>query len=78
MGDPYQDKTFLGPMIDESESIRLTQWIQEANQKGAKTLCGGKNDRAFMRAFSIFMIFIQILYFFLIYFFISSLLSISF
>lgn len=23
MGDPYSEKTFLGPMIDESESIRF-------------------------------------------------------
>jgi acyl-CoA reductase-like NAD-dependent aldehyde dehydrogenase len=50
MGDPYSEKTFLGPMIDESESKRLCKWVDEAVNKGGKILLGGKRDAAFMEA----------------------------
>ena len=41
-GDPKDEKTFIGPMIDEKEARRLDDWIQEAVKGGAKILCGGK------------------------------------
>jgi len=50
MGNPYNEKTFLGPMIDVSESTRLCTWVAEAVSKGAKVLIGGKRDDAFMHA----------------------------
>ncbi len=49
-GDPKDEKTFVGPMIDEKEATRLDDWIQEAVKSGAKLLCGGKRDKAMLEA----------------------------
>ncbi|MCB1574322.1 MAG: aldehyde dehydrogenase family protein [Xanthomonadales bacterium] len=49
-GDPKDEKTFIGPMIDEKEAKRLDDWIQEAVKAGAKLLCGGKRDGAMLEA----------------------------
>ncbi|MEM7423912.1 MAG: aldehyde dehydrogenase family protein, partial [Pseudomonadota bacterium] len=40
-GDPKDEKTFIGPMISESEARRLEGWITEAVDAGATLLCGG-------------------------------------
>ena len=42
VGDPLSDETEVGPLISEKEVNRVDQWVQEAIQKGAKLLCGGK------------------------------------
>jgi acyl-CoA reductase-like NAD-dependent aldehyde dehydrogenase len=49
-GDPKDEATFVGPMIDEKEARRLDGWIQEAHDKGAKILCGGARDKAMLQA----------------------------
>jgi acyl-CoA reductase-like NAD-dependent aldehyde dehydrogenase len=49
-GDPHDEKTFVGPMIDVKEAERLDGWIQEAIAGGAKLLCGGKRDGAMLEA----------------------------
>ena len=49
-GDPKDEKTFIGPMIDEKEAKRLDDWIQEAVKAGAKLLCGGKREGAMLEA----------------------------
>ncbi len=49
-GDPKDEKTFVGPMIDEKEARRLDDWIQEAAKSGARVLCGGKRDGAMLEA----------------------------
>ena len=49
-GDPRDEKTFIGPMIDEKEASRLDGWIQEAVKSGAKLLCGGKRTGAMLEA----------------------------
>jgi acyl-CoA reductase-like NAD-dependent aldehyde dehydrogenase len=49
-GNPHDEKTFVGPMIDVKEAARLDQWIQEAQAKGATLLCGGKRDGAMLEA----------------------------
>ncbi len=49
-GDPKDEKTFVGPMISESEAKRLDGWVQEAAASGAKILCGGKRDGAMLEA----------------------------
>ena len=49
-GDPKDEKTFIGPMIDEKEAKRLDDWIQEAVKAGAKLLCGGKRTGAMLEA----------------------------
>lgn len=49
-GDPKDEKTFIGPMIDEKEARRLDDWIAEAVKAGAKILCGGKRTGAMLEA----------------------------
>jgi len=49
-GDPHDENTFVGPMIDVKEAERLDNWIQEAVAKGATLLCGGKRDGAMLEA----------------------------
>jgi len=49
-GDPHDEKTFVGPMIDVKEAARLDNWIQEAQAKGATLLCGGKREGAMLEA----------------------------
>jgi acyl-CoA reductase-like NAD-dependent aldehyde dehydrogenase len=49
-GDPKDEKTFIGPMIDVKEATRLDNWIQAAVADGATLLCGGKRDGAMLEA----------------------------
>ncbi len=49
-GDPHDEKTFVGPMIDVKEAARLDGWVQEALEKGANLLCGGKREGAMLEA----------------------------
>ncbi|MBO8157536.1 MAG: aldehyde dehydrogenase family protein [Bacillaceae bacterium] len=44
VGDPYDDRTDVGPMISEKEAMRAESWIEEAKEKGAKVLYGGKRQ----------------------------------
>lgn len=50
MGDPRDEKTFIGPMISEKEALRLEGWITSALDKGATLLCGGTRDGALLEA----------------------------
>src|SRR3954447_3700271 len=50
MGNPHDRETFIGPMISDGEARRLDNWIQEAVEKGAKLLCGGKREGAMLEA----------------------------
>jgi acyl-CoA reductase-like NAD-dependent aldehyde dehydrogenase len=49
-GDPRDEATFIGPMIDEAEARRLDHWIQEAIGLGARLLCGGGREGAMLEA----------------------------
>lgn len=49
-GDPRDEATFIGPMIDEKEARRLESWIQAAVSDGATLLVGGKRDGAMLEA----------------------------
>ena len=49
-GNPLEESTFIGPMIDVKEATRLSNWIEEAVASGAKLLCGGKRDGAMLAA----------------------------
>ena len=40
-GDPMVESTDVGPLIRESDAIRVTQWVEEAVRAGARLLCGG-------------------------------------
>jgi acyl-CoA reductase-like NAD-dependent aldehyde dehydrogenase len=49
-GNPQNRETFIGPMIDIKEAVRLDGWIQEALADRAKLLCGGKRVGAMLEA----------------------------
>jgi acyl-CoA reductase-like NAD-dependent aldehyde dehydrogenase len=49
-GNPQDENTFIGPMIDVKEASRLDTWVQEAVAEGGKLLCGGKRDGAMLEA----------------------------
>ena len=49
-GNPRDEKTFIGPMISESEAERLDAWIQAAVSRGARVLCGGNRKGAMLEA----------------------------
>jgi acyl-CoA reductase-like NAD-dependent aldehyde dehydrogenase len=42
VGDPLDEKTDVGPMIDAGAAERLEQWVTEAKAGGAEILAGGK------------------------------------
>ena len=49
-GDPHNEDTFVGPMIDVKEASRLDSWIQAAVADGARLLVGGKREGAMLEA----------------------------
>ena len=49
-GNPSDEATFIGPMIDVKEAARLADWIAEAVAGGARLLCGGQRDGAMLAA----------------------------
>ncbi len=49
-GDPKNEETFIGPMIDVREAERLHSWIEAAVASGAKLLCGGGCEGAMLEA----------------------------
>jgi acyl-CoA reductase-like NAD-dependent aldehyde dehydrogenase len=42
-GDPLEKDTDVGPLITHEDVSRVDDWIKEAEKKGGKVLCGGKN-----------------------------------
>ena len=42
MGDPRDEKVFIGPMIDEDAARRVDSWVRAALKSGARQLAGGK------------------------------------
>ncbi|SAK92625.1 aldehyde dehydrogenase family protein [Caballeronia ptereochthonis] len=50
MGDPKNEKTFVGPMISGLESKRLAGWMESAVKAGARIIAGGKVDGAMFEA----------------------------
>jgi len=40
-GDPLEESTDVGPLIRESDALRVGNWIDEAVHAGARLLCGG-------------------------------------
>ncbi|MFZ0325424.1 MAG: aldehyde dehydrogenase family protein [Actinomycetes bacterium] len=43
-GDPTDDATVVGPLVDEAAARRVEEWIDEAVSQGAKLLTGGERD----------------------------------
>jgi acyl-CoA reductase-like NAD-dependent aldehyde dehydrogenase len=48
MGDPMDQMTALGPMIEEAAAVRTEEWVREAVSEGARVLLGGKRKGSFM------------------------------
>ncbi len=48
MGDPLDESTDLGPMIDEQSARRAEEWVKEAVMDGAVLLVGGGRRGSFM------------------------------
>ncbi len=49
-GNPREEDTFIGPVIDAGEGERIAGWIDEAVQGGARMLTGGARDGAMLDA----------------------------
>ncbi|MEU8529463.1 MULTISPECIES: aldehyde dehydrogenase family protein [Streptomyces] len=45
-GDPTDDATDVGPLVDENAAKRVESWVDEAVAAGAKLLAGGKREGA--------------------------------
>ncbi|MCX2181537.1 aldehyde dehydrogenase family protein [Streptomyces sp. SKN60] len=45
-GDPADDATDVGPLVDENAAKRVESWVDEAVAAGAKLLAGGKREGA--------------------------------
>jgi glyceraldehyde-3-phosphate dehydrogenase (NADP+) len=48
-GNPLDDKTDLGPMVDTESAKRTEEWIKEAVEGGAKILAGGKRRKRVLK-----------------------------
>jgi glyceraldehyde-3-phosphate dehydrogenase (NADP+) len=44
VGDPRNEETQMGPVIDEQNAKRIVDWFEEARQKGAKVAIGGTRE----------------------------------
>jgi len=44
IGEPSDPNTEISAMIDETNAIRVQNWVDEAINDGAKILCGGKRN----------------------------------
>ena len=45
MGDPREEATFIGPVIDEDAAKRIESWVEDAIRGGAKRIAGGPRER---------------------------------
>ena len=46
VGDPLDEDTDVGSMVDEESASRLEAWVHEAADQGATVVCGGTRDGA--------------------------------
>jgi acyl-CoA reductase-like NAD-dependent aldehyde dehydrogenase len=44
VGDPGEEDTDVGPVIDDDNRVRILEWIEEARSAGAEILAGGEAD----------------------------------
>ncbi len=45
-GDPAEESTDVGPLIRESDAVRVTNWVEEAARSGARLMCGGGRTKS--------------------------------
>lgn len=48
VGDPLDPSTDIGTLIDEEAAVRVESWVREAEEEGARVLCGGTREGALM------------------------------
>lgn len=48
LGDPSDPNTEIGPMITRPEADRIRKWMDISLTKGARLLCGGKQEGSFI------------------------------
>jgi len=48
VGNPLDENTVVGPMIDEAAAVKVEGWITEAKNAGATVVCGGGRKGAVM------------------------------
>jgi len=44
VGSPYEDETFMGPLIDDDAVFRAKNWVESAIKEGARALLDVKTD----------------------------------
>ena len=44
IGSPYDEDTFMGPLINEDATLRAKRWVASAIDEGAKVLYGGEGE----------------------------------
>ncbi|BBG64947.1 aldehyde dehydrogenase [Hydrogenimonas sp.] len=42
VGSPYEEDTFMGPLIDKEANERALKWVQSAKSEGARVVAGGE------------------------------------
>jgi acyl-CoA reductase-like NAD-dependent aldehyde dehydrogenase len=42
VGSPYEEDTFMGPLIDEEAKQRAQSWVESAKDEGARVIAGGE------------------------------------
>jgi len=42
VGSPYEDDTFMGPLINEEAKERAMNWVESAKKEGARVIAGGE------------------------------------
>lgn len=42
LGDPFDEATFVGPLVNERAAARVEEWVRDAIDGGATLLCGGE------------------------------------
>ena len=45
-GNPLQGETKMGPMVRESDAVRVKEWVDEAEKEGARLVTGGGREGA--------------------------------
>ncbi|HEY4582561.1 MAG TPA: aldehyde dehydrogenase family protein [Lysobacter sp.] len=48
-GDPHDETTDIGPVIDEASAERIAEWVDEARARGARVLVEGGRDGTMVR-----------------------------
>jgi acyl-CoA reductase-like NAD-dependent aldehyde dehydrogenase len=49
VGDPTEEETDVGPLIDEDAGNRVREWIAEAKDAGARVVSGGEAENGLLR-----------------------------